>query len=103
LPSHFVRHDIAPEIVSQYGKAVAPGSYLAISAACQDGMDPEAVRVVEAVYARSSTPVVMRSAGQVEQLFEGFALVEPGLADIAEWADEEPASIRVLAGVARKG
>jgi hypothetical protein len=100
---HFVRHDTSPEIVAQYGKAAAAGSYLAISAACLDGMDPEAVRVIEAVSARSSAPVVMRSAGQIEQLFEGFELLDPGLADIAEWADEEPASIRMLAGVARKG
>jgi len=99
---HFVRHDVAPEIVEQYGKAVASGSYLAISTACHDGMDLEGVRLIEAVCARSSAPVVMRSAGQVEQLFESFDLLEPGLADVSHWSGEPPASIRLLAGIAHK-
>ena len=33
---HFVRRDLAPEIIKQYRRAMAPGSCLAISAACRD-------------------------------------------------------------------
>lgn len=99
---HFIQHDVAPEMMMLYGRELAPGSFLALSALSSEGMDPEALRVLEAVYPTTS-PVVIRSAAQVEALFEGFTLVEPGLVDAANWRhDGEAEQPRILAAVGRK-
>jgi hypothetical protein len=100
---HFVRHDIAPEIVAQFRRVMAPGSYLAISTVCTDGLSAAGIKRIESVYAGTNSPFVFRTKAQVEQLFEGFELVEPGLTDITKWRnDDDFCSIRVLSGVARK-
>jgi hypothetical protein len=82
---HFVAPDIAPEIMAHYGKAMAPGSYLAISAASYEGMPLSTVRELEAIYSRSNANLVFRSASQIEQLFEGFELIDPGLSLVTRW------------------
>ncbi|MBI1758755.1 MAG: SAM-dependent methyltransferase [Actinobacteria bacterium] len=96
---HFIRADLAPAIVAQYRAAMAPGSFMAISAACRDGMDPEAVRRLET---NPPVPIVIRTTAQIEELFEGFELLPPGLADVTQWrADGTPSGARGLAGVGR--
>lgn len=82
---HFVRHAIAPEIVARYRSVLSSGSYLAVSGACRDGLDPGVVRQIEDQYAGSSAPIVFRTGIQIEQLFDGFALLEPGLTTLARW------------------
>ena len=100
---HFVRRDLAADVVNRFRAAIPSGSYIAISAACTDGMDPRAVARTEAVYQNAAAQIVFRTAAQVEQLFEGLELVEPGLTDVSRWrVDEKPAEIRVQAGVGRK-
>jgi O-methyltransferase involved in polyketide biosynthesis len=90
--AHFVRHDVAPEMILRYRKALAPGSALVLSAACTATMRPEDVARVEAVYANSTAPFVGRSIAQIEQLFEGFELMEPGLVESGEWRAEAGAA-----------
>ncbi len=99
---HFVRHDIAPEVLAQYRKAMAPGSYLAISVACRDDLDPAVVSELESVYENSNAPIVFRTRAQVEQLFDGFELIEPGLTSLAAWHDTGEGGAGALCGVARK-
>lgn len=100
---HFVRRDLAPEVVSRFRSLMAPGSYVAISTACTDGMEAAAVAKTEAVYSNAAAQIVFRTRSQVEQLFDGFELLEPGLKDVAQWRNTEtPAPVRVLAGVGRK-
>jgi hypothetical protein len=79
---HFVDLSLAPLIVSRYAQELPPGSRVAISAVCRDGMDPDAIRQAEEVYARSSAPVVSRTQVQIEQLFDGLRLLPPGVVDI---------------------
>ncbi len=99
---HFVRHDIAPEILAQYRKLLVPGSYVAISAACREDLDPTMVRRLESIYAETNAPIVFRSRAQIEQLFDGFDLIEPGLVPLATWREDGPGAPGGLCGVGRR-
>jgi hypothetical protein len=100
---HFVRRDLASDVVTRFRQAIAPGSYIAISTACSDRMDPVVVAKTEAVYQNAAAQIVFRSGAQIEQLFEGLELEEPGLKDISKWrVDEETTQICVTAGIGRK-
>jgi len=99
---HFVRREMAIKVVEQYCKLLPPGSYVAISAICSDGMDPALVERLESVYQTSSSPLIVRTTAQVEQLFDGTRLIEPGLVDATQWRNNEnPLPIRILSGVGR--
>jgi S-adenosyl methyltransferase len=99
---HFVRRELATEVVKQFRRALPTGSYLAISTASSDGMERALIDRLEAVYARSPAPFVLRSTAQVEQLFEGVELVEPGLVDVTQWRNPgSPLPIRILSGVGK--
>jgi predicted ribosome-associated RNA-binding protein Tma20 len=100
---HFIRRDLAAEVVAQYLKSLPSGSYLGISTACSDGMDGALIERLEAVYSRAAAPIVLRSRSQIEQLFEGVDLLEPGIVDVTEWRDDETAAlpIRILSGVGK--
>ncbi len=99
---HFVRRELATEVVKQFCRSLPPGSYVAISTACKDGMDGALIDRLEAVYSRSAAPFVLRSTAQVGQLFDGMDLLEPGLVDVTEWRDAgTPHPIRILAGVGK--
>jgi hypothetical protein len=99
---HFVRRDLAVEVVNQYRRALPAGSYLGISTACADGMDPALINRLEQVYSQSPAPMVLRTTDQVEQLFEGIDLLEPGLTDVTQWRnDGSPLPIRILSGVGK--
>jgi len=99
---HFVAADIAPEIMAQYRKSLAPGSYLAISAASCEGMSLEAVRELEAIYSKSNATLVFRSRSQIEELFEGFELLRPGLTMVTRWRTEGQGGEGTTCGVGRR-
>ena len=99
---HFVRRDLGVEVVNQFRRSLPAGSYLAISAACADGMDSALINRLEQVYSKSPAPMVLRTTDQVEQLFEGVELLDPGLADVTQWRGEDtPLPIRILSGVGK--
>jgi hypothetical protein len=85
---HFIRDEEDPAgIVARFRDSVAAGSYLALAHASAD-VWPELAEKVAAVYARSSAPLVTRSRIEIETLFNGFELVEPGLVRAAHWRPE---------------
>jgi S-adenosyl methyltransferase len=94
---HFVDLSAAPAIVSRYLRELAPGSRLAISAACRDGIDPGILQRLEAVYQASSSPIIYRTRAQIEELFGDLELLPPGLRDLYVCT-----SARGLGGVAIK-
>ncbi|GAB3247487.1 SAM-dependent methyltransferase [Kineosporia babensis] len=99
---HFVRREIAVKVLEQYRKLLPEGSYLAVSVVCADGTEPAVIERLEQVFQASSTPFVARSTAQVEQLFDGSELIEPGLVDVTQWRNPgQPLPIRMLSGVAR--
>jgi hypothetical protein len=88
---------------------LASGSYLVMSHASNEGM-PEKTREHEDLYRRTPTPLRARSRQEIEQFFDGFEVIEPGLVFLPLWrpegADdlflEEPERCTGLAGVGRK-
>jgi hypothetical protein len=104
---HFVPDQDDPAaIVAGYRDTVADGSYLAICHA-SDGARPELAAEHRAIYASTGTPMTMRSRDQVETMFTGFELVDPGVVYMALWRPDDdvpdrPELFPGYAGVARK-
>jgi S-adenosyl methyltransferase len=89
---HFVPVEDDPAgVVGRLYDAVAPGSHLALTHASHDG-DQQNSGAVEALYARSPTPITMRSYDQVVELFKGFSLVDPGVVFLPRWHPETDSS-----------
>jgi hypothetical protein len=106
---HFVpEHRIADEAVTTLIGSVAPGSHFAISHSAKESFD--LFTATEDVYQRrTSTPGTVRFRPQVERLFTGLDLLEPGVVWAQEWRPgpvveriENPGLGGVWAGVGRK-
>jgi hypothetical protein len=88
---HFVADaDVPQAVIGRLRDAVAPGSCLVISHASQDGQ-PTLADSHQRLYARTTTPMTMRSQGQVSEFFDGFDVVEPGVVSIQQWRPEPAA------------
>ncbi|MGP3981643.1 SAM-dependent methyltransferase [Streptomyces sp. KR80] len=90
---HFMTEEDQPEAaVAELRDALAPGSLVVLTHASTEGSPaPEqATKVVEVVYTKASSPLVMRSRTQVQRFFDGFELVEPGLVAMPHWRPESP-------------
>jgi len=104
---HFVDDDADPAgIVARFHEAMAPGSYLAISHGTQE-RDAEQAERMRALYARSANPLTARTRAQIEALFAGFELVEPGVVHLPLWHPDapevgQPERFSTFAGVGRK-
>ncbi len=88
---HFVTDDEQAEKLARVLRdVVAPGSYMAISHGSYENLPREVVERLEGLYARSTTPVKLRSRAQIEGYFAGLELVEPGLVLVPLWRPEGP-------------
>jgi SAM-dependent methyltransferase len=105
---HFLPdHDDPARIVARLRQAMAPGSFLVISHATAD-FHPELAAKVTKIYRQASAPLVPRSRSQIQRLFDGFDLVEPGLVQPAAWRPDgegsgSPSAGGFYAGVGRTG
>ena len=100
---HFVDQELTEPIMTRFREAMAPGSYLAASVGTSEGLDVGTVDEADDVMQRVATPFTLRTRAQIEQIFDGFELVEPGLVDVTQWRnDDQPLSISNLAGVGLK-
>ncbi|MFC6886527.1 MULTISPECIES: SAM-dependent methyltransferase [Actinomadura] len=86
--------------------ALPPGSYVALSHAC---VDVEATRVAVEAWNDSSTPhpIKARTRKEIEALFTGLELVEPGVVSCPRWRPEpnpwgEAQETMTFCGLARK-
>jgi hypothetical protein len=85
----FVEGDIGA-LLARYRDDLCPGSVVAISHPVDDDADPAYARGTRAtrdVYARSATPVTLRSRGELLVAMAGLELIEPGLVDVVAWPD----------------
>ncbi|MFW6033673.1 MAG: SAM-dependent methyltransferase, partial [bacterium] len=106
---HFVPDDDDPRgIIRRFRDAMAPGSYLVITHASSDAIPgrEDAASTVTEIYRRSNASLVLRNRDEITRLFEGFELIDPGVAWIADWGvtvpvDSPEASLG-YAGVGRK-
>jgi SAM-dependent methyltransferase len=107
---HFITDADDPcRIVATLRDALAPGSYLVLCHATNESR-PAVAQAAEKVYNRSvATQLQMRSRAEILRFFEGFELVDPGLAYLPQWRPDTPGDVPVdpgqmwgLVGVARK-
>jgi hypothetical protein len=86
---HFIKDEDDPYgIVARLVGTLPEGSYLVMSHATNDFLAPaEAAEIVAGRYG----PFFARSEAEFARFFEGFELVPPGIASVAEWrAEAEP-------------
>jgi SAM-dependent methyltransferase len=96
---HFIPDDAGlANIVAQYRKMMAPGSYLVVSHASHGGRSDLFEPATE-LYRRTTAPLTRRSRLQIEALLDGFELVSP------EWCScrcgvrtRRPTSMTILSG-----
>ncbi|WP_329127317.1 SAM-dependent methyltransferase [Streptomyces sp. NBC_01465] len=102
---HFLTDAEKPEqIVATLRDALPAGSFLVLSHATGDFADRSAA---QAIYNKATATLNLRSRAEVEHLFDGFELIEPGLAQVPFWRPEAPppersGEIGFFGGVARK-
>ncbi len=105
---HFINDEEDPAgIIATLRDAIAPGSYLVLSHATADFHPDQAAKVTR-IYRQASAPLVPRSRSQIQRLFDGFDLVEPGLVQPAAWRPNPsgpagPGAGGCYAGVGRIG
>ena len=71
-------------IVARYLAALAPGSYLVISHVT-DEADPERMHAITAMYAKRGTVFIGRGRAAIQQMFNGWELVDPGVVLASYW------------------
>ncbi|HEY3907250.1 MAG TPA: SAM-dependent methyltransferase [Streptosporangiaceae bacterium] len=104
---HFVAPAQADATVAAVRERIAPGSYLVISAGCNNEQNEPAQGLVQAAYS-SGTLLAGRPAAEVAAYFGDFQLLPPGLVQVTDWPNGPAAGSRklmmadMLAGVARK-
>jgi SAM-dependent methyltransferase len=82
---HFIPDTDDPRgVIGRLRDVLAPGSMLIISHASSDGQ-PELAARHQQLYARTPTPMTMRSKAEIESLFDGFVVEEPGVVPIQRW------------------
>jgi SAM-dependent methyltransferase len=91
----------------RYRDALAPGSYLALSAFTWDNAPAGMAGAVE-VFKNSQDPIFPRTHAEITRMFDGLDLVEPGLVYTPQWRPErqedvaDAAKSNLYAGIAQK-
>jgi hypothetical protein len=108
---HFIPDDAeAAHIVQVFRDALPSGSYLALTHAAPDNVPQVDVERGEHLYQRATAQFHFRTREQIQRLFDGLELVEPGLVYIPLWRPEteddllidEPRRVSNYAAVGRK-
>jgi hypothetical protein len=85
---HFITDTEDPaRILAALRDALPPGSYLALSHATGD-LRPDAAQGAADVHNGATSSVTLRNRTQVEALFDGWELIEPGVVQVPLWRPE---------------
>ncbi|KAL6863999.1 S-adenosyl-L-methionine dependent methyltransferase [Trichoderma novae-zelandiae] len=102
---HFFDVDTDRGILKVLRENLASGSLVSFTHGVLEFQDEDAVRGLLAAYARTPTPLIMRTMGDIEKIMEGFVPVEPGLVllhdwkmELAEEGEPEPSKYLIWAG-----
>jgi hypothetical protein len=89
---HFIADEDDPQaIVTRYRDQCVSGSHLAISHLTGDLLRqarPAETKQAEEVYRRTSAPVYLRTHDEIQRLYAGYDLVDPGLVWLTDWRPE---------------
>ncbi len=109
---HFIPdHQAADRVVAQFVAAVPAGSFVVVSHSATESFAllDQAAPAENVYQRRTSTPGTVRTREQVERLFAGLELVEPGVVWAQQWqagaevqGTTPPGLGGIWAGVARK-
>ena len=95
------------DIVAALARALAPGSYVAISHLTADFAPGQVTAAVDAYNTLAPAPVAARTHGQITGLFADLPLVAPGVVPVTGWrprpGDGLPRPADLYAGLARTG
>ncbi|MBY8855466.1 SAM-dependent methyltransferase [Nocardia sp. CA2R105] len=98
---HFVMDDERPaELIARFREVMAPGSYLVFTHGSTDSDDELIGRTARATDG-TTAQCAYRSRSEVEKLFDGFEMLDPGVAPIQQWIgnDLPPTTLVMLGGV----
>ncbi len=84
-------------IVARLRDAMAPGSYVVITHLAPE-LRPEEMSKSLHLLQDGGIPAIARTRAQVERLFAGFDLVEPGLVWTSQWRPDSPDHMDDLSG-----
>jgi hypothetical protein len=84
---HFIDTESPARIVATLRDALPPGSYLILSHATGD-LRPDAAQSAADVHNGATSSVTLRNKAQVEALFDGWELIEPGVVQVPLWRPE---------------
>lgn len=85
----FVPSDEDEEITRMLREHLVSGSFLAITTSHAEAASDDAVGRVKHLYESGTTPLCVRTREQIEALFTGFELIEPGLTFLNGWRPTE--------------
>ncbi|ASO17751.1 hypothetical protein FHR81_003935 [Actinoalloteichus hoggarensis] len=94
-------------VLAPYHRLLVSGSYFVVSHATADGREAEAAAVADR-FATTTHRIHYRSRSEVQALFDGFSLVEPGVVWTSQWRPDgesdgsEPSDSACWAGVGRR-
>lgn len=104
---HFLLPSEADAAVAAFRAAMAPGSYLILSAGTSTGTSPALLDKLRSAYAGTSD-ITSRPAEDIAAWLTGLDLVPPGLVDVASWQPGSPRrwlappTARIIGAVGRK-
>jgi len=73
--------------LDRYREAVAPGSYLIMSHACDERDTRHAAQILR-IYNRTMSPMIMRERDEFRAFFGDWTMVEPGVTTTGAWRPE---------------
>lgn len=100
---HFATDAEAGGTIAAFREVMAPGSLLVLSHSTTDG-HPDTGEQAASAWKNATSPMHSRTRTEVEALFDGFDLVEPGVVWVPQWRPEGPehGTRWIYAGVARR-
>ncbi|WP_214107800.1 SAM-dependent methyltransferase [Acrocarpospora catenulata] len=95
---HFLTEDDKPgAVIAQLRESMAPGSYLILSHVTAAERAQNAQQGAD-VYRNANASITLRSRQQIEEYFDGFDLLSPGLVKLSEWRPDEDAMFATYRG-----
>ncbi|GGO42588.1 hypothetical protein GCM10012287_03820 [Streptomyces daqingensis] len=104
---HFLDDDEAGKLIRDVRRHVAPGSYVTLTSMTAD-YAWNLIGSVQAYYSSTVSPLIIRTHEEIEALFAGMELLDPGVVSLPDWrplpgagVPPPPDEVNCYGGVAR--